>query len=235
MSQNSLKLKEEEAEKLISDLKRRSKILKPGDYEKFRAELFGKKIIVYDSNKVVYEIDNDVIEFLKDSLKKESGYDFLIGSDEAGKGEKQGPLVVAAVKLTPKQALDLKVDGVMDSKSLDLKRLRVLAEKIRGKAEDYEILCLMPDKYNQIYSELGNLNLLLERAHKQVITAVLDRKEDVKITVDKFMDRKFEIGDLEIRAKHDAEIETEVAAASILAKLEYEENKNSGEKEHFKG
>lgn len=227
-------MKEEEAEKLISELEGKSKLLKPEKNEKFRAELKGKKIIIYNSNKVVYQKSKEVVKFLKKSLEKEKKYDFLIGSDEAGKGEKEGPLVVAAVKLTPEQLLDLKIKGVMDSKFLDSNRLKFLANKIKKIAEDYEILCLIPEQYNQLYSEIGNLNELLERAHKQVISAVLDKKENVKVTVDKFRNKEFRIENVELEAKHDAEVETEVAAASILAKTTYEENKE-GFKEHFKG
>lgn len=234
MSLSSIKLKKGEVKNLVSTLKGKVKILKPEKNEEFRAEFLGKKIIIYETGKIVYQRSKEVVDLIKKAIKKGTSYDFLIGSDEAGKGEKLGPLVVAAVRLTPEQALDLKLEGVMDSKSLDLRRLKILSKKIKKKAEDYEVLCLMPDQYNQLYSELGNLNRLLERAHKQAITAVLSKKGKTKITVDKFMKKEFKIGDLKIKAKHDAEIETEVAAASVLAKLKYEENKQ-GFKEHFKG
>jgi len=52
-------------------------------------------------------------------------YVAYIGSDEAGKGEWLGPLIVAAVALSRQQRSYLVTQGVMDSKEL---RLDVIVE-----------------------------------------------------------------------------------------------------------
>ena len=114
------------------------------------------------------------------------------GSDESGKGDYFGPLVVAAVNL-PTEALanDLKKLGIADSKTLTDERIaRLLPELVAmlGKANVY-LASLMPASYNQHYVETGsNLNTLMAKTHAYVHGQLLQQAETkpTAIVIDNF-------------------------------------------------
>jgi ribonuclease HIII len=87
------------------------------------------------------------------------------GSDESGKGDYFGPLVVAAVCLNKEQATALVQIGVKDCKELTDKKILSLATAIKEKAQAFSVLSLKPAAYNMRYAELHtqgeNLTLLL--------------------------------------------------------------------------
>jgi ribonuclease HIII len=94
------------------------------------------------------------------------------GSDESGKGDYFGPLVVAAVCLPDEAtAHAVKRLGIADSKTLtDSLIAKLLPElvDIIGKQNLY-ISCLMPESYNQHYVATGsNLNTLMSKTHAYV-------------------------------------------------------------------
>jgi ribonuclease HIII len=91
------------------------------------------------------------------------------GSDESGKGDYFGPLVVAAVNLLSEDiANHLKQLGIADSKTLTDDRIaRLLPDMVAllGKPNVY-LACLMPASYNQHYVDTGsNLNTLMAKTH----------------------------------------------------------------------
>ncbi len=82
-----------------------------------------------------------------------------IGTDEAGKGDYFGPLVVAGVYVDEQTASHLRTAGVRDSKLLSDTVILSLAEEIklicRGKGH---MLSYSPERYNQLYRETPNIN-----------------------------------------------------------------------------
>jgi ribonuclease HII len=62
----------------------------------------------------------------------------ICGVDEAGRGPVIGPLVIAGV--TFQNDFELKENGVKDSKKLSASRRRVLADKIKEIADNFEII-----------------------------------------------------------------------------------------------
>ncbi len=145
-----------------------------------------------------------------------------IGVDESGKGDFFGPLVVAGCYVGPEHLAEL--DGVQDSKKLTDKRALELARIIRATCP-YEVLVIMPRRYNELYSEIKNLNRLLEWGHAKVIEEV-QRKSPCKLAIsDRFADPRGLIAklkkkgvDIELRSYVRAESDIAVAAASILAR-----------------
>ncbi|MDY7017975.1 MAG: ribonuclease HIII [Nitrospirota bacterium] len=111
----------------------------------------------------------------------------IIGSDESGKGDYFGPLVVAAV-FVPEESLDvLSLLGVKDSKRLsDTKALR-LADEL-GQSYPNSIVAISPKRYNELYGKFGNLNRLLAWAHARAIENLLIAHEPKLILVDQFAD-----------------------------------------------
>ena len=152
-----------------------------------------------------------------------------IGTDESGKGDYFGPLVVAAVctnKITSKRLRDL---GVKDSKELNDYSISTIAAQIR-KLEGiaFSSVVISPEKYNILYEKIGNLNRLLGWAHAKALENVLAVKSVPEAISDKFGNEKFIQSSLQKMGKKlilhqetKAEKYTAVAAASILARDEF--------------
>jgi ribonuclease HIII len=91
------------------------------------------------------------------------------GSDESGKGDYFGPLVVAAVCLaTPAIQAAVVGLGVADSKTLTDTRIgRLMPDLLAALGPQHvHVTCLMPAQYNQSYVQHGsNLNTLLSKTH----------------------------------------------------------------------
>ncbi|UCH64954.1 MAG: hypothetical protein JSW63_10100, partial [Ignavibacterium sp.] len=82
-----------------------------------------------------------------------------IGTDESGKGDYFGPLVIAGVFTDNFITKELKSLGVKDSKDLTDNSVKVLANRIK-KIKDvaFDVILISPEKYNQLYEKMGNLN-----------------------------------------------------------------------------
>ncbi|MGK9369250.1 ribonuclease HIII [Melioribacter sp. Ez-97] len=218
------------------------------DYNKKKIKVqvyFGKK-----GNKIVLQGDSDSFEYNKiksmvfyenppEIRNNDVEYDEYIGSDECGKGDYFGPLVVAAVYVNKETALKLKRIGVRDSKDLSDTQIDSLAESIKQIIEnDFEICSLEPEDYNRLYDQYRNLNKLLVHCHSQVTGKLLKRVQCNLVITDKFSNRKLEIHpsidtkDIKFIMETGAERYTGVAAASILARNKFNEwfleQKNNG-------
>ena len=150
-----------------------------------------------------------------------------IGSDEAGKGDYFGPLVVAAVLVDGAVLGPLGQLGVKDSKRLADASVERLAGKIRGSCI-YAIVPIGPEKYNHLYSKIQNLNRLLAWGHARAIENILNREECSYALADQFGDENFLISALlskgrtiQVKQQTGAESDIAVAAASILARAEF--------------
>lgn len=148
-----------------------------------------------------------------------------IGVDESGKGDYFGPLVVASCYVGPEHEAFL--EGVRDSKTLTDKRAHELSRTIQQHCP-HTVLVVMPERYNQLYSEIKNLNRLLEWAHAKVIESTLEKQPCDLAISDRFADprglqRKLDLKGLPIKLESRvcAESDLAVAAASILARAEF--------------
>lgn len=153
-----------------------------------------------------------------------------IGTDESGKGDYFGPMVVAAVLLDSVTWSKLDALGVKDSKLFSDRRCRDLAMRIRemchGKYEEVEI---SPKRYNELYAsfrrERKNLNHLLAWGHARAIESLLERFSCTHAVADQFGDERYIRSRLMEKGKHlhliqvpKGERYLAVAAASILAR-----------------
>ncbi len=151
-----------------------------------------------------------------------------LGSDEAGKGDTFGPLVVAAVVVDTDAARTLTEMRVADSKTLRDERVRILAPRIRellGK-EGVAGRILQPATYNRLHREAGsNANRLLAGLHATLLARLQRRSGADLAIVDRFAGsrpvRRL-LGEtcpgLEVHEVPRAERHLAVAAASILAR-----------------
>jgi len=162
-----------------------------------------------------------------------------LGSDEAGKGDYFGPLVVAAVRVAPEEEAALRAAGVRDSKLLDDRAARRVAAAVRELcAGRYVEEVLPPSAYNVRYAEARqrgeNLNHLLAELHARAVADVLtSAKADAPAPVviaDRFADERHVRDRLAALLRTHglplprlvqmprAEANVAVAAASILAR-----------------
>ena len=143
--------------------------------------------------------------------ENQSGFDYLIGTDEAGRGPGAGPVFAAAVCFT---SFDERLEKLNDSKQL--------SEKVRE--ELFDII-----KENSIWAiyqgsveEIEKLNILktsllsMNRACTEVISKLRDGKSIVLVDGNKLIpDFKYE---QKFVIKGDAK-SAAIAAASVLAKV----------------
>jgi len=149
------------------------------------------------------------------------------GIDESGKGDLFGPLVIAGVYVDGDLARHLSDAGVRDSKGIGTdKKIRELADVIRKSGAPSEIIVISPERYNQLYAKIGNLNRLLAWGHARIIEnlcarvpacprALSDKFADARVLQKALLENGRKI-QLDQRTK--AESDYAVAAASILAR-----------------
>lgn len=149
-----------------------------------------------------------------------------IGSDESGKGDYFGPLVVAAVRLSPEDAEFLRRRGMRDSKELSDAQIPGLAEEVRR--HPHKAIVLPPDVYNKRLRDFRNLNDFLAWGHAEAIRGVLDQAPAKRIIVDQFGAERLVLRALgplakgrEVIQRPRAESDMAVAAASVLAREEF--------------
>jgi len=147
----------------------------------------------------------------------------MIGSDETGKGDYFGPLVVAAARLEPEMAAELVAAGVADSKKLSDGRAMKLGAFLRERIP-HAIRVLAPVDYNQRYGTYKSLNPMLADLHAEVIRELA--QPGIRVLVDQFaserlMREALAGTDVRLEQAHRAERNVAVAAASILARQEF--------------
>lgn len=159
--------------------------------------------------------------------KKELNYLQYIGTDETGKGDYFGPLVVAGMYVNEEVSQFLFQLGVRDSKELSDSQMDKMANEIRLKYPlNFAIISLNPEKYNELYTKFNNLNKLLEWAHSKVIENIFPKFKPPTVIIDQFSKTPFKISDEKAYSSVDfiqipkAEKYLGVAAASILARNE---------------
>ena len=114
-----------------------------------------------------------------------------IGTDEAGKGDYFGPLVVAGVYVDAERREDLSTLGITDGKKLSNRRIHHLAEAMWSDYKQHIVVVeKTPTDYNSLYSDLRrhgqNLNHLLASLHAEAIHTLANRVGAKHALVDKF-------------------------------------------------
>ena len=159
------------------------------------------------------------------SISKDS--DVYIGTDESGKGDFFGPLVIAGVQVSKKNR-QLFIDlGIKDSKKLDDKKILQMSISIKAHAV-HSVIVINPQKYNELYSKFNNLNKLLAWGHARAIENILEKSYCNYAIADKFGDENLIKNALMTKGKEivlnqmvRAEADIAVAAASVLARAEF--------------
>jgi ribonuclease HIII len=150
-----------------------------------------------------------------------------IGTDESGKGDYFGPLVIAGVYLPDEQESVFREIGVRDSKRFSDNRVRELAEIIK-RGYIHSVVSIGPERYNALYLNLRNLNRLLAWGHSRAIENILGEVPCRLAITDQFGDKAYVLNALmkkgqriELIQRPKAEEDMAVAGASILARAEF--------------
>jgi ribonuclease HIII len=161
------------------------------------------------------------------------GFQARIGSDESGKGDYFGPLVVAAVFVGAEDGQRaLEEMGARDSKRISDSTALALAPRIEAQFP-CEIVRINPERYNELHEKLGNLNKLLAWAHARAIENLLESLsgqgvECGLVVSDQFGDERYLLSALMKRGRKvelvqvpRAESDAAVAAASVAARAAF--------------
>ncbi|MBX3346960.1 MAG: ribonuclease HIII [Nitrospira sp.] len=150
-----------------------------------------------------------------------------IGIDESGKGDYFGPLVIAAVFVTPTSEQDLALMQVRDSKKISDGRILEMAPDIRLLCP-HSVVAIGPQRYNELYAKIKNLNRLLAWGHARALENLLQQVDCDLAIADQFGDERLILTALQEKGKRirlvqrtKAESDLAVAAASILARADF--------------
>ncbi len=152
-----------------------------------------------------------------------------MGTDESGKGDFFGPLVIAAAYVNPELAKALKKAGLKDCKLLSDKQTQALAAQARQilTPTNYTIVQIGPAAYNKLYTKILNINNLLAWGHARAIEnlletvpscprAVADQFGRTKSVITRALMKKGQ--SIQLDQMHKAESDIAVATASVLAR-----------------
>ena len=157
-----------------------------------------------------------------------------IGSDECGKGDYFGSLVVAAFAMDADLEPDIRSLGVLDSKKLTDTRIKTIAHALYERYPE-RIACIVikPLRYNEIMTDMQgrgkNLNDLLAWQHGTAILELLGRIPLVQgVLADQFSPRKpvrqYLLGKevaVPVEERVKGESDPAVAAASVIARYQF--------------
>jgi len=232
----SLKMPPEKIRALRAVLEDRGFTFKPLPHGHYQAR--GEEVVVaaYKSGKVVVQGKGEQAFLEREGLaeaqaartERPAETQICVGSDESGKGDYFGPLVVAAVRVEPEQIAILQRAGVKDCKKLaDSATLRA-AVAVRETCRHF-VRSMMPPEYNERHAAEGNVALFLSAMHAEAAREALGESDGTeRIVIDQFTFPK-RLTDalekeglhLETEIRHRAEDNPAVAAASVLARAEF--------------
>ena len=146
-----------------------------------------------------------------------------VGSDECGKGDYFGPLVVAAVRIDAGDASKLRHSGVRDSKTMSDETALRLGGALRATFA-HAVARLDPEAYNATHARPGHLNAMLADLHQRAIRELA--RPGIRVVVDQFGPERLmreRLADLDVDlVQHPrAEAVPSVAAASVIAREEF--------------
>ncbi len=151
------------------------------------------------------------------------------GSDESGKGDYFGPLVVCCAFTDERLSDEMVRLGVKDCKQMsDAAVLSAGAALRRLLGPDgYAVVRLGPAAYNRLYAKIKNINRMLAWAHGTAIEELLTKRPNcARVVVDQFAPTELTIRralkergkKATVEQRHKAESDIAVAAASVIAR-----------------
>lgn len=227
----TINVDENQLEGTIEQLSFFEKMSKPSNtYEIGSFLIEGVKVTVFKNGKLFFNKNppEKVRKVLIDYFLSTDDYNgFTIGSDEVGKGEKYGPLIVGACLLKSKEERALaRMEGFMDSKQISKSQIFSMC---KNKIFENSIRSITPYYFNLHFD--SNLNSIMYDLHSSAIRELISKKnlDYGKITIDKFgssvykkkFEKEFQTKDIEVYFVEKAEYDLSVSCASVYARYEY--------------
>ncbi|MCT4792360.1 MULTISPECIES: ribonuclease HIII [Exiguobacterium] len=235
-----LKLTKEKQETVISNFTRHQ--VSPPPYARFAARTAGCIVTVYNSGKVMFqgqEAETVAVRYGSPIAKKNvspasgslpEGFAnwSVVGSDEVGKGDFFGPLVVVAAYVDKTKIELVRELGVRDSKNVSDPEIRTIARDLHA-VIPYEYRILHNPDYNRMQRTMtqGKMTALL---HNSALNGLLTRLDEPPqaILIDQFAEKAVyykhlsgetnQVKDNVYFSTKAEGIHVAVAAASILAR-----------------
>jgi ribonuclease HIII len=212
------------------------------EYARWSASGPGVTVTLYDNGKLLWQgkhADDFAITYLDevDGVFSQSAAapedrvdEPIIGTDESGKGDYFGPLVIAAMLVKPEDVPVLATLGARDSKLVgDREAIDMARQLLDAYPTRIGVVSIGPERYNVLHGEFGgNLNRLLAWGHAAAVAEVLAKEPCGRVLSDKFGNERLIADALkkkDIVVKLDQRVRAEshpaVAAASILARARF--------------
>ncbi len=166
------------------------------------------------------------------SAPKHHNWKEWIGSDESGKGDFFGPLVICSFFCRDDMVANLQKWGVRDSKLLNDDAIYKTAKQVlQAYGSHAKVIILKPDKYNALYADFRKqgkkLNEMMTWMHGTAICELLKKYPSEGVLIDQF--QKNNNLSKQIKKEHQvavmerthAESDIAVAAASIIARYHF--------------
>jgi ribonuclease HIII len=202
----------------------------------YQKEKHGRRKLCVQGSKaedfVLFQLEPTVLGAAGLGYEKELNpelYSAHAGSDESGKGDYFGPLVVVAAYTDEKLSEAMESMGVKDCKQMTDKAVLAAGAKLRELLgpDRYSVVKLGNPAYNRLYAKMRNINRMLAWAHATAIEELLTKLPECKrVVVDQFAPTEATIlralkplgKKAEIQQRHKAESDIAVAAASVIAR-----------------
>lgn len=193
-----LTVSEKDARRVIT-FYRDFKANNPNEYIRFFAKTDLVTITLYHSGKLVfqgedaqgeYDMWNAMLynEARSPKQEKPSFHDYFypsIGSDEVGKGDVFGPVIICSAYLPLDKVEEIKRLGIQDSKLLSDDTIRKIGKELI-QLVPYSVLTLHNEKYNELVKRGYNLNKMVAYLHNR---AILNVYKKINGSPDVFLDQ----------------------------------------------
>ena len=174
MSNFSLKLNDEQINKLKATFSNDIKA-NPNEYIDTFIQNDNLTISIYKSKKVVFQ-GNDAFYYAQSFINTKKIRQ--AGSDEVGTGDYFGPIVVVASIVEIEDYPFIEENGITDSKQMDDNKIKKLAPILKDKFK-HTILILEPNKYNEVYQKIPNMNAIKAKMHNQAYLNLRNKGYDL--------------------------------------------------------
>ncbi|RKU26013.1 hypothetical protein C6497_14615 [Candidatus Poribacteria bacterium] len=164
-------------------------------------------------------------------MDKLHNWEKWIGTDESGKGDYFGPLVVVGVYVDTDSSEKIKEHGIVDGKRIYINQIQDMAEWLLDHYDkNISVIKYMTSEYNSIYKKLvkqkKNLNNMLAEMHIKVITELSTRTDIKNAIIDKFsyhdlISPKLPGNNYNLKLVTGGERDIAVAAASVIARYTF--------------
>ena len=202
----------------------------------YQKEKHGKRKVCIQGSKaedfVLFQLEPLVLGAASLGYEKElspEAFSAHAGSDESGKGDYFGPLIVCCAYTDERLSDQMQELGVRDCKQMTDKSVLSVGAKLRQLLgpTGYSTVKLGPAAYNRLYAKMRNINRMLAWAHGTAIEELLEKRGNCpRVVVDQFAATEDTIlralkergRRAKVEQRHKAESDIAVAAASVIAR-----------------